>query len=66
VIYFRRSVAVLSKKQLSGAPLAGGLPEPHATFSTLAEFDNCVNDMLLAWLESMAPKSIAPSGAATA
>jgi hypothetical protein len=55
------SVAVLSKKQLSGVPVAGGLPEPDATFSTLLEFDGCVNNLLAAWLES-----IASTGAATA
>jgi len=55
------SVAVLSKKQLSGSPLAGGLPEPDAAFSTLAEFDGCVNNLLAAWLES-----VASTGAATA
>ena len=55
------SVAVLSKQQLSRVPLAGGLPEPDATFSTLTEFDSCVNKLLPAWLES-----IASTGAATA
>jgi hypothetical protein len=74
------SVAVLAKKQLAGVPLAEGLsephlPEPHAIFSTLTEFDDCVNKLLPAWLESIAPnsitpsitpKSITPTGAATA
>lgn len=47
------SVAVLSKKQLSGVPLADGMPEPQATFSTLAEFDTCVNRLLADWFESL-------------
>jgi hypothetical protein len=47
------SIAVLSKKQLSGVPLAEGMPEPKATFSTLAEFDNCVNNLLADWFESL-------------
>jgi hypothetical protein len=55
------SVALLSKRQLSGVPLAKGMPEPQSTFSTLAEFDNCVNKLLPAWLES-----IASTGAASA
>jgi hypothetical protein len=49
-----QSVAVLAKKQASGAPLAEGMPEPQATFSTLAEFDVCVNVLLAAWLGSLA------------
>ena len=65
------SVAVLSKKQLSGVPLAAGLPEPDGIFSTLTEFDDCVNHLLPAWLESIASEpiastSITPTGAATA
>jgi len=55
------SVAVLAKKQLSGAPLAEGLPQPSAVFSTLTEFDRCVNNLLPAWFESLAS-----TGAATA
>src|SRR5580704_12441861 len=48
-----QSIAVLSNKQLSGVPLIEGLPEPRATFSTLAEFDACVNSLLSGWLESL-------------
>ena len=54
-----RSVAVLRKQQLSGVPLAEGLPEPQATFSTLAEFDDCVNKLLAAWLEPIPSTSTA-------
>jgi hypothetical protein len=49
-----QSVAVLAKKQPSGQPLADGLPRPQATFSTPAEFDECVNALLSGWLESLA------------
>lgn len=49
-----RSVAVLGKKQASGQPLPEGLPQPLATFSTVAEFDECVNALLSGWLESVA------------
>jgi hypothetical protein len=49
------SVAVLRKKQLSAVPVAEGLPEPQATFSTLVEFDGCVNRLLANWLESLVP-----------
>lgn len=48
-----QSVAVLSKKQLSAVPPAAGLPGPHATFSTPKEFDDCVNNLLAIWLESL-------------
>jgi hypothetical protein len=54
-----RSFAVLRKQQLSGVPLAEGLPEPQTTFSTLAEFDDCVNKLLAAWLEPIASTSTA-------
>jgi hypothetical protein len=57
-------VAVLAKKQPSGVPLAEGLPEPQATFSTLAEFDACVNRLLAEWFESIV--STLPSRALTA
>jgi hypothetical protein len=58
------SVAVLCKKQLSGVPLAEGMPKPKATFSTLAEFDNCVNSLLADWFESLVSMD-ASAGAAT-
>lgn len=48
-----RSVAVLAKKQLCGAALAEGLPEPAAFFSTAAEFEARVNDLLTSWLASI-------------
>jgi len=48
------SVAVLAKKQPSGQRPVEGLPEPQATFSTPAEFDACVTDLLSGWLESLA------------
>jgi hypothetical protein len=48
------SVAVLFKKQSSGSTLAPGLPEPHATFSSLEEFDGCINRLLSEWMESSA------------
>jgi hypothetical protein len=47
------SFAVLAKKQPSGPPLAEGLPEPQAQFSTLAEFDGCLKSLLADWLESL-------------
>lgn len=48
-----QSVAVLAKKQPSGQPLAEGLPEPQAAFSTPAEFDECVTALLSDWLETL-------------
>ena len=59
------SVAVLVKKQPSGQALAEDLPEPSATFSTLAEFDECVTTLLSGWLESL-PANDASTQAATA
>jgi hypothetical protein len=55
-----QSAAVLHKRQPGGLPLADGLPEPGATFSTPAEFDECVTSLLAEWLELLV------SGAATA
>jgi hypothetical protein len=57
-----QSVAVLAKQQPSGPPLAEGLPKPMATFSTLAEFDECVEALLSGWLESLAAGEKASSG----
>jgi hypothetical protein len=48
-----QSAAVFAKKQPSGQPLAAGLPEPRATFSTPAEFDDCILGVLSGWLESL-------------
>lgn len=45
-----QSVTVLAKNDSSGQPPANGLPEPWATYSTLAEFDKCINALLSAWL----------------
>jgi hypothetical protein len=59
------SVAVFAKTQPSGQPLAEGLPEPRATFSTLAEFDECVTALMSDWLESL-PMDEASTRAATA
>ncbi len=47
------SVAVLAKKQPSGQPPADGMPESQAAFSTLAEFDECIGNLLSAWLETL-------------
>jgi|GEM_PF-3249098 len=44
------SVTVLAKEQAVPNLSASDLPEPRATFSTLAEFDECVNNLLSAWL----------------
>jgi hypothetical protein len=46
-----QSVAVLHKKQLSGQPLPAGMPEPESTFSTHAEFRDCIDTLLSKWLE---------------
>jgi hypothetical protein len=56
------SVAVLCKKQPSCVPLAEGMPEPKATFSTPAEFDHCVNSRLADWFETL----VAMDGSASA
>ena len=49
-----QAVAVLAKKQPSGAGLADGLPEPRAFFTTMQEFDACVNELLTGWLAATA------------
>lgn len=54
-----REAAVLAKRQPSAAPMAEDLPKPSATFSTLQEFDGCVNQLLSNYLESLAPKAAA-------
>jgi hypothetical protein len=54
-----RSVAVLGKRQFSGKPrpsgpdLAAGMPDPESTFSTTAEFGECLKALLASWLESL-------------
>ncbi len=58
------SVAVLAKTQPSGQPLAEGLPEPRATFSTLEEFDKCVTALMSDWLESLLVTEVATGAAA--
>jgi hypothetical protein len=51
-----QSVTVLQKRQLSGKPLADGLPEPQAVFSTTEEFGHCLNSLLSAWLDLASPR----------
>jgi len=48
-----QGVAVLHKKQLSGQPLAAGMPQPESTFSTRAEFGQCIDTLLSRWQESV-------------
>ena len=60
-------VAVLRKKLPIGAEAslatpAGDLPEPHADFSTIEEFDERVVSLLTGWLESLAPREAAGAG----
>jgi hypothetical protein len=45
-------VAVLRKRLPGGATPAGDLPGPHAAFSTIEEFDECVAALLTEWLDS--------------
>jgi hypothetical protein len=47
-----QSVAVLQKRQLSGQPLAPGMPEPDAAFTTRAEFAECLGGLISKWLQS--------------
>jgi hypothetical protein len=56
-----QSVAVLRKK-LPGAAPADDLPEPHAAFSTIEEFDECVAALLTGWLESLASPGASSAG----
>jgi hypothetical protein len=49
--------ALLAKVQPSGAPLAPGLPQPDASFSTPAEFDALMNEILARWLSTLAPQA---------
>ncbi|HWF07003.1 MAG TPA: hypothetical protein VG297_00995 [Bryobacteraceae bacterium] len=48
-----QSVAVLAKRPPSDRFSADGLPEPFATFDTLAEFEQCVTALLSSWWESL-------------
>ena len=48
-----KSAAVLAKELADGEPRSESLPEAQATFSSLAEFDECVNGLLSGWLESL-------------
>jgi hypothetical protein len=58
-----QSVAVLAKTDPSAQPLAEGLPEPVATFSPPAEFDERITALLSGWLESLlAQKTAASAG----
>jgi len=52
-------VAVLRKIPLSGQPPAAGLPEPESTFSTPAQFADCLNALLSRWLESIPEERLA-------
>jgi hypothetical protein len=54
-----QSVAILAKRQASGDPLAPNIPAPAATFSTPNEFDACLNQLLSAYLASLASKGAA-------
>lgn len=67
-----QSIAVL-RKRLRGAVRAGGtaaslappsgdLPEAHADFSTIEEFDECVGALLAGWLESIASRGTSAAG----
>jgi hypothetical protein len=47
------SVAVLAKEEPGVSP-AADLPEPQARFSTMAEFDQCVRNVLAAWFGILA------------
>ena len=61
-----QSVVVLRKQPAgaaaSPASLAPDLPEPHAAFSTIEEFDECVGGLLTGWLESLTPRGSASAG----
>lgn len=48
-----QSVVVLAKKRPSAQPLAAGLPEPRAAFSTPAEFDQCLHNLMSEWLADL-------------
>jgi hypothetical protein len=48
-----REVALLRRIERSGRPLAEGIPEPDAAFSTTGEFKECVRDLLVRWLANL-------------
>ena len=51
-----QDVAFLLKNPQPGDPPPGpALPQPLATFSTMAEFDETVNALLTKWLEALVP-----------
>lgn len=48
-----REVALLRRIERSGRPLANGIPEPDAAFSTMEEFKECVRNLLGRWLVTL-------------
>ncbi len=52
--------ALLRRRGRSGRPLADGIPEPDATFATMEEFRQCVNDLLLRWFANLNANNTAP------
>jgi hypothetical protein len=54
-----REVALLHRIGRSGRPLADGIPEPDAGFSTMEEFTQCVNGLLSRWFANLNANSAA-------
>ena len=48
-----REIALLRRIGRAGRPLADGIPEPDAAFSTLDEFKECIRNLLDRWLASL-------------
>lgn len=46
-------IGLLRRIERSGHPLANGIPEPDAAFSTIGEFKECVRNLLARWLSNL-------------
>jgi hypothetical protein len=48
-----REIALLRRIERSGRPLADGIPEPDAAFSTMEEFKECIRNLLILWFANL-------------
>lgn len=48
-----RGVALLRRIGRAGRPLADGIPEPDAAFSTMDEFKECIRNLLVRWFANL-------------
>ena len=48
-----REIALLRRMERSGRPLADGIPQPDAAFSTMDEFRECIRNLLGLWFANL-------------